>query len=227
AQGEDVVSGVRTPRDIAELKDVMPEAHEQLMEIMRRLESEYKDIQDVEFTVEEGQLYMLQTRNAKRPAQAAVRFAVDAVSEGLLSRVEALQTIDPGALDALLHPTFDPKADFEVLASGVSASPGAAKGEVVFTASDAVAAAQDGRDVILVRPFTEADDVAGFHAAKGILTSEGGKASHAALVARGMGKPCVAGASALEIDLEAKPVRVEGTELSAGGQMARDGTGGG
>ncbi|MBV9417882.1 MAG: pyruvate, phosphate dikinase, partial [Solirubrobacterales bacterium] len=159
AQGEDVVSGVRTPRDLAELKDVMPEAYEQLMEIMRTLESQYKDMQDVEFTVEEGRLYMLQTRSAKRPAQAAVRFAVDAVNEGLLTREEALRTIDAGKLDALLHPTFDRSDGYEVLAHGVAASPGAAAGEIVFTAADAVAAAQASRDVILVRPFTEADDV--------------------------------------------------------------------
>src|SRR6201991_4857469 len=142
AQGEDVVSGVRTPRDIAEMKEWMPEVHEQLMDILRTLEAHYQDMQDTEFTVEEGQLYMLQTRNAKRPAQAAVRFAVDAVSATPLTRERALMTIDPGSLDALLHPTFDPKAKFEVLASGVSASPGAAKGEVVFTAADAVAAAE-------------------------------------------------------------------------------------
>ena len=213
AQGEDVVSGVRNTRDIAELKDVMPEAHEQLMEILSELEKHYKDMQDTEFTIEDGQLFMLQTRNAKRPAQAAVRFACDAVDEGLLSKEEALTTIDPSGLDALLHPTFDPKAEFEVLASGVSASPGAAKGEIVFTAKEAVQAEQDGRDVILVRPFTEADDVAGFHAAKGILTSEGGKASHAALVARGMGRPAVVGASDLKIDLGAKTVSANGTTV--------------
>ena len=224
AQGEDVVSGVRNTRDIAELAEVMPEAHGQLMEILATLESHYRDMQDTEFTIEEGQLYMLQTRNAKRPAQAAVRFACDAVEEGLLSREEALATIDPSSLDALLHPTFDPKADFEVLATGVSASPGAARGEVVFTAGDAVAAGEQGRDVILVRPFTEADDVAGFHAAKGILTSEGGKASHAALVARGMGRPAVVGASALEIDLNAHVIRVGGTEVKAGDMIAIDGT---
>src|SRR5215208_3173047 len=224
AQGEDVVSGVRTPQDLARMAEVMPEAHAQLMEILRTLEAHYKDMQDTEFTVEEGALYMLQTRNAKRPAQAAVRFAVDAVGEGLLTKAEALATIDAASLDALLHPTFDPKADFEVLASGVSASPGAAKGEVVFTAQDAVQAEQDGRDVILVRPFTEADDVAGFHAAKGILTSEGGKASHAALVARGMGRPAVVGASALKIDLGAKTVSVNGTQISEGDFIAIDGT---
>jgi pyruvate, orthophosphate dikinase len=224
AQGEDVVSGVRNTRDIAEMAEVMPEAHAQLMEILRALEKHYKDMQDTEFTVQDGQLFMLQTRNAKRPAQAAVRFACDAVDEGLLSREEALATLDAGGLDALLHPTFDPKAEFEVLASGVNASPGAAKGEVVFTAADAVAAGSEGRDVILVRPFTEADDVAGFHAARGILTSEGGKASHAALVARGMGRPAVVGASDLAIDLKAKTITVDGTQVHEGDRIAIDGT---
>jgi pyruvate, orthophosphate dikinase len=224
AQGEDVVSGVRTPRDIADMRDWLPEAHAELMEILRTLEAHYKDMQDTEFTVEEGRLFMLQTRTAKRPAQAAVRFACDAVDERLLTREEALATIDPGGLDALLHPTFDPKADFEVLASGVNASPGAAKGEVVFTAADAVTAGAEGRDVILVRPFTEADDVAGFHAAKGILTSEGGKASHAALVARGMGRPAVVGASALAIDLDSRVIDVDGTQIHEGDRIAIDGT---
>jgi len=181
-------------------------------------------MQDVEFTVEEGRLYMLQTRNAKRPAQAAVRFACDAVDEGLLTPGEALDTIDAEKLDALLHPTFDPGAEFERLATGVAASPGAAKGEIVFTADDAVAAAAEGRDVILVRPFTEADDVAGFHAAKGIVTSEGGKASHAALVARGMGVPAVTGASDLQIDLRERTVTVDGTRLAEGDRIAIDGT---
>jgi pyruvate, orthophosphate dikinase len=224
AQGEDVVSGVRNTRDIAELAEVMPAAHAELMEILRTLEAHYRDMQDVEFTVEEGRLYMLQTRSAKRPAQAAVRFACDAVDEGLLSKGEALATIDAEKLDALLHPTFDPDADYAVLASGVAASPGAAKGAVVFTADDAVAAAADGRDVILVRPFTEADDVAGFHAARGILTSEGGKASHAALVARGMGRPAVTGASALHIDLAERRVQVGETVLGEGDRIAIDGT---
>jgi pyruvate,orthophosphate dikinase len=226
AQGEDVVSGVRTPRPLEEMGEVMPEVHAELLEILRTLERHYRDMQDTEFTVEEERLYMLQTRNAKRPAQAAVRFAVDAVGEGLLERDEALATIDAAALDALLHPTFDPDADFDVLARGVAASPGAAKGEIVFTADDAVAAGEEGRDVVLVRPFTEADDVAGFFAAKGILTSEGGKASHAALVARGMGKPAVSGASELEIDLSAGEVRVNGTVLRAGDRIAIDGTAG-
>jgi pyruvate, orthophosphate dikinase len=224
AQGEDVVSGVRTPRDLHEMQAAMPDAYAELMEILRELERHYRDMQDTEFTVEEGRLYMLQTRNAKRPAQAAVRFAVDAVREGLLGREAALGTIDAGSLDALLHPSFAPDAEFEVLAEGAAASPGAARGEIVFTAEQAVEAADQGREVILVRPFTEADDVGGFHAAKGILTSKGGKASHAALVARGMGKPCVAGAGTLEIDVDAKKVRVGGTELSEGDVIAIDGS---
>jgi pyruvate, orthophosphate dikinase len=224
AQGEDVVSGVRTPRDIAELRDWLPEVHEQLSEILTTLERHYGDMQDTEFTVQEGRLYMLQTRNAKRPAQAAVRFAVDAVEEGLLDRERAIATIDPASLDALLHPTFDPSADFTVLARGVAASPGAAKGEIVLSAPEAVAAAEEGREVILVRSFTEADDVAGFHAARGILTSEGGKASHAALVARGMGRPAITGASEVEIDLATREVRIGATTLQAGASIAIDGS---
>ncbi len=226
AQGEDVVSGVRTPRDLAELADAMPDAHRDLMEILRTLEAHYKDMQDTEFTVEEGRLYMLQTRNAKRPAQAAVRFAVEAVDEGLLTREEALTTIDADSLDALLHPTFEPGAEYGVLARGVNASPGAAKGEIVFTAEAAVAAADAGREVVLVRPFTEADDVAGFFAARGIITSEGGKASHAALVARGMGRPCVCGVGDLEVDLAGGEARVNGTVLHEGDVLALDGTSG-
>jgi len=223
AQGEDVVSGVRNTRDIAELAELMPEAHAELMEILSILEGHYKDMQDVEFTVDDGRLYMLQTRNAKRPAQAAVRFAVDAVHEGLLSESEALMSIDATGLEALLHPTFDPSVDYGVLAHGVGASPGAAMGEVVFSAADAVEAAEQGRDVMLVRPFTEADDVAGFHAARGVLTSEGGKASHAALVARGMGRPCVVGASELEVDINAREIRVGDTVLHEGDRVGIDG----
>ncbi|HTT95294.1 MAG TPA: pyruvate, phosphate dikinase [Solirubrobacterales bacterium] len=227
AQGEDVVSGVRTPRDLRELAAWQPAVHAQLMEILRTLERHYGDMQDTEFTVEEGRLYMLQTRGAKRPAQAAVRFAVDAVAEGLLEREAALMTIDAEALDALLHPTFDPGAPYEVLAEGVAASPGAAKGELVFSAAVAIEAAAEGRDVILARPFTEADDIAGFHAAVGILTSEGGKASHAALVARGMGVPAVTGAAALEIDPEEGEVRRGGeVVLRAGDRVAIDGSAG-
>ena len=224
AQGEDVVSGVRTPLDLSELGDWMPAVHEQLQEILRNLEREYKDMQDTEFTVEEGRLYMLQTRSAVRPAQAAVRFVVDAVQEGLMTTAEAIATIDAGALEALLHPTFAPDARFDSIAVGVAASPGAAKGEIVFTAPDAVKAAEEGRAVILVRPFTEADDVAGFHAAKGILTSEGGKASHAALVARGMGRPAVTGAADLDVDLQAREVHVGDRVLREGDLIAIDGS---
>src|SRR5438477_617077 len=178
--------------DLRELVEIMPEAHGELIDILGKLERHYGDMQDTEFTIEEGRLYLLQTRSAKRPAQAAVRFAVDAVEDELLDKAQALATIDAASLEALLHPTFDPEVEYEVLTRGVAASPGAAKGEIVFRAADAVAAGEEDREVILVRPFTEADDVAGFHAARGILTSEGGKASHAALVARGMGRPCVA-----------------------------------
>ena len=224
AQGEDVVSGVRTPRDIRELREWMPDVDSQLREILRTLERHYGDMQDTEFTVQEGRLYMLQTRNAKRPAQAAVRFAVDAVAEGLLDREAAIMTIDPSALDALLHPTFDPAAAFAVIARGVAASPGAAKGEIVLSAAEAVAAGGEGRDCILVRTFTEADDVSGFHAARGILTSEGGKASHAALVARGMGRPAVTGASDVQIDLAAGEVRIGGHVLGRGDAIAIDGS---
>ena len=227
AQGEDVVSGVRNTKDIAEMSRMMPEAHGELIEALRKLESHYGDMQDTEFTVEEGRLYLLQTRVAKRPAQAAVRFAVDAVSEGTLDKGAALATIDAAKLDALLHPTFDPGAEYEVLARGVAASPGAAKGAIVFSADDAVErGGEGGEDVILVRPFTEAEDVAGFAAARGILTSEGGKASHAALVARGMGRPCICGASDLEIDLAAGEVSVDGRRLRTGEKIAIDGSSG-
>ncbi len=202
----------------------MPEAHDELLVILRTLERHYGDMQDTEFTVQEGRLYMLQTRDAKRPAQAAVRFAVDAVTEGLLDREAALLTIDPGSLDALLHPTFDPSAEMRILARGVAASPGAAKGEIVLSAHAAIAAADEGRDVILVRAFTEADDVAGFHAAKGILTSEGGKASHAALVARGMGRPAVTGAATVVVDEARGEVRVGELVLRAGERIAIDGS---
>jgi len=226
AQGEDVVSGTRDTSDLEEMAEMLPEPHRQLIEIVESLERHFGDMQDVEFTVEEGTLYMLQTRTAKRPPHAAVRVAADMVEEGLLSREEALSKIDAAKLEALLHPSFDPEFDLDPLARGVPASPGAAKGRIVFAAERAVEQAAEGERVILVRPFTEADDVAGFHAAKGILTSEGGKASHAALVARGMGRPCVCGASALDIDLEAREMRVDGTLLREGDPIAIDGTSG-
>ncbi len=224
AQGEDVVSGVRTPRDLSELRDWLPPVAAQLEEILRKLEAHYKDMQDTEFTVEEGRLFMLQTRSAKRPAQAAVRFAVDAFEERLLTKAEAIGRSTPGALDALLHPSFDTSARYTVIARGVAASPGAAKGKIVFTAPEAVEEAANGCAVILVRPFTEADDVAGFHAAVGILTSEGGKASHAALVARGMGRPAVTGAGDLDVDLKLGEARVGELVLHKGDFIAIDGT---
>ena len=224
AQGEDVVSGVRNTLSLGDMAKLLPEAHAELLEALATLERHFGDMQDVEFTVEEGRLYLLQARGAKRPAQAAVRFAVDAVSEGLLDEGAALRTIDAASLDALLHPTFDPEVKYEVIATGVAASPGAAKGAIVFTAADAVERGGAGDDVVLVRPFTEAEDVAGFAAATGILTSEGGKASHAALVARGMGRPCVCGAQDLEIDVAGGVVRVAGRELHAGDPIAIDGS---
>ena len=224
AQGEDVVAGIRNPEDLHVLADLMPEAYAQLRAVLSGLERHYRDMQDVEFTIEEGRLYLLQTRNAKRPAQAAVRFAHDAVDEGLLTPAEALRTIDTDSLEALLHPVFDPAADYTPLTTGVAASPGAAKGTIVLSAEEAIQRAANGESVILVRPFTEADDVAGFHAASGILTSEGGKASHAALVARGMGRPCVAGASEVVVDETANAIRVNGTELKAGEPIAIDGS---
>jgi pyruvate,orthophosphate dikinase len=226
AQGEDVVSGTRDPGDLARMAEVLPEAHAQLLEILALLERHFGDMQDVEFTVEEETLYMLQTRSAKRPPHAAVRVAVDMVAEGVLGREEALAGIDASKLEALLHPSFDPDYEFEPLARGVPASPGVAKGTIVFAAERAVERAAQGERVILVRPFTEAADVAGFQAAAGILTSEGGKASHAALVARGMGRPCICGVSALDIDLEARRMHVDGTVLREGEAIAIDGTSG-
>jgi pyruvate,orthophosphate dikinase len=226
AQGEDVVAGIRNPLDLSALAETMPQVHAELLGILSRLERHFRDMQDVEFTVEEGRLFILQTRSAKRPARAAVRFAHDAASEELLTREEALATIDAGALEALLHPVFDPDEPYDVLARGVAASPGAAKGAIVFSPEEAVRRGGEGEDVILVRPFTGADDVAGFHAARGILTSEGGKASHAALVARGMGRPCVAGAADVVIDLDRNVARVGTSELTEGAAIAIDGSSG-
>jgi pyruvate, orthophosphate dikinase len=224
AQGEDVVAGVRDTEGLDGLERRLPRAHAELVVCLARLERHYRDIQDVEYTVEDGRLYVLQTRSAKRHAQAAVRFAVDAVGEGMLSREEAMRTINPGSLGALLHPAFDPDAEYEVLTRGVAASPGAAKGAIVFAAADAEERTADGEDVILVRPFTSADDVAGFDAAVGILTQQGGKSSHAAIVARGMGRPCVCGASELDVDASAGVVRVGDRELVAGDRLVIDGS---
>jgi pyruvate,orthophosphate dikinase len=226
AQGEDVVAGVRNTESLDGLARRMPDAHAELLESLARLESHYRDIQDIEYTVERGRLWILQTRDAKRHAQAAVRFAADAVEEGMLSREEALGKVDPASLDALLHPAFAPGADPEELTRGVPASPGAAKGRIAFTAEEAERRSANGEDVILVREFTSADDVGGFHAARGVLTSQGGKSSHAAIVARGMGRPCVCGASELEIDVEARMLRAGGRELGDSSVIAIDGASG-
>jgi pyruvate,orthophosphate dikinase len=226
AQGEDVVAGVRNTEGLDGLSRRMPEIHTELFDCLRTLELHYRDIQDVEYTVEEGRLFILQTRNAKRHALAAVRFAADAVAEGLLDRAEALRKIDPGSLGALLHPSFDPADQPRELTRGVPASPGAARGHVVFSAADAEARAGAGEEVILVRPFTSADDVGGFHAARGILTAQGGKSSHAAIVARGMGRPCVCGATALEIDEDGGSVHIGDRVLNVGDVIAIDGSSG-
>ena len=226
AQGEDVVAGIRRTEDLDALAERLPEAHAALLGDLRTLEGHYHDMQDVEFTIEDGRLYLLQTRAAKRPAQAAVRFARDAVREGLLSEDEALATIDAERLQDLLHPTFDPAAEYEVLARGVAASPGAARGAIVLSAQEAVRRGAAGEDVILVRPFTEAEDVAGFAAARGIVTSEGGRASHAALIARGMGRPCVSGAANLRVDPDAGTFTAGDRVLREGDVIAIDGTAG-
>jgi pyruvate,orthophosphate dikinase len=224
AQGEDVVAGVRNTEDLGGLARRMPKVHAELLESLSKLERHYRDIQDIEYTVEEGRLFILQTRSAKRHALAAVRFATDAVAEGLLDRAEALRKVDPGSLGALLHPSFDPSDDPEELTRGVPASPGAAKGRIVLSAGEAETRAAAGEDVILVRPFTSADDVGGFHAARGILTAQGGKSSHAAIVARGMGRPCVCGATALEIDPDGKALRIGDRVLHPGEVIAIDGS---
>ena len=208
AQGEDVVAGIRTPLPIAELEKQMPEIYRELVEIYERLEAHYTDMQDMEFTVEEGKLYMLQTRTGKRTAQAAVRIAVDMVGEGLIDEATAVSRVEPAQLDQLLHPRIDTDEAVEVVAKGLPASPGAAVGEVVFTAEHAIEEAAKGRKVILVRAETSPDDVGGMHAAEGILTARGGMTSHAAVVARGMGKCCVAGCSAITVDAEARQFTV-------------------
>jgi pyruvate,orthophosphate dikinase len=209
AQGEDVVAGIRTPRPIKELETLMPDVYNQLREITAMLERHYRDMQDFEFTIQEGKLYMLQTRNGKRTGQAAVRIAVDMVEEGLISKEEAIMRVDPQQLDQLLHPMIAPESrkTLQKIAEGLPASPGAAVGRIVFTADDAVAQAKKG-PVILVRSETVPDDIHGMEVAKGILTSRGGMTSHAAVVARGMGTPCVAGAGALEINEHKKEMSV-------------------
>jgi pyruvate,orthophosphate dikinase len=226
AQGEDVVAGIRTPRPIAELQTVMPEAYRQLREITTRLERHYKDVQDFEFTIQENKLYMLQTRNGKRTGVAAVHIAVDLVEEGILTPREALLKVEPQALDQLLHPVFDPaeRARAEVAARGLPASPGAATGAVVFTAEDAVAWAGKGRRVVLVRMETVPDDIHGMSVSQGVLTATGGMTSHAAVVGRQMGKPSVVGCGALEIDAKARRLKVGRALLKEGDPLSIDGS---
>jgi pyruvate, orthophosphate dikinase len=223
AQGEDVVSGVRTPQPIEEMQERLPEAFAQLFETMARLEQHYRDMQDIEFTIEEGTLYLLQTRSAKRTAAAAIKAAVDMTSEGMISRDEAIARIDPTQLDQLLHPMLDPKAEFEVAARGLNASPGAACGAIVLDADTAEERGKAGESVILVGWETTPDDIHGMIQAKGVLTAHGGMTSHAAVVARGMGKPCVAGCEGLEIDNATRTVRLGGQELREGDTITIDG----
>ena len=223
AQGEDVVAGIRTPEPLASMEQQLPKAFGQLTETMRRLEEHYKDMQDIEFTVEEGRLYLLQTRSAKRTAAAALKAAVSMVDEGLISREEAVARIDPAQLDQLLHPMIDPTAQLEVAARGLNASPGAACGAVVLDADTAEERGKAGESVILVRWETTPDDIHGLIQAAGILTAHGGMTSHAAVVARGMGKPCVAGCEGLTIDVEKHTLTIGGQPLAEGDTITIDG----
>ncbi len=223
AQGEDVVAGIRTPEPIAQMKTKLPEAYVEFMETAKKLEAHYRDVQDVEFTVEEGTLYLLQTRTAKRTAAAALKAAVDMVGEGLISRDEAVARIDPAQLDQLLHPMIDPKAELAVAARGLNASPGAATGVIVFDADTAEERGLAGESVILVRWETTPDDINGMIHSQGILTVHGGMTSHAAVVARGMGKPCVAGCEGLTLDVDAGTVRIGEHTLAEGDVITIDG----
>ncbi|MEX2549540.1 MAG: pyruvate, phosphate dikinase [Nitriliruptoraceae bacterium] len=224
AQGEDVVAGIRTPLPIAQMAEVLPEADRQLREIARRLEGHYRDMQDIEFTVERGKLWMLQTRSGKRTGRAAIRIAVDQAGEGVLTREEAVGRVTPDQLEQVLHPLIDPDAVTSVLATGLPASPGAASGRVVFDADVAEEMAESGEPVILVRHETSPDDFHGMVAAKATVTTRGGVTSHAAVVARGMGKCCVVGCERLEIDYGAELFRADGQEVSRGDWITVDGT---
>ena len=236
AQGEDVVAGIRTPQsltraareemgdDAPSLEEAMPEVFVQFREVVGKLERHYRDVQDIEFTVEQGRLYMLQTRSGKRTARAALKIAVDLANEGLISREEAIGRVEPESLDQLLHPAIDPKAPRDVVASGLPASPGAAVGKLVFDAGEAERLGAAGEAVVLVREETSPEDIHGMHAAKGIVTARGGMTSHAAVVARGMGRPCVCGASELQIDAAAKTLRARGRSFKAGDMVTVDGS---
>lgn len=236
AQGEDVVAGIRTPQHLSRrardeagdempsMEEALPTVYDELTGIMSTLESHYRDMQDIEFTVQSGRLYMLQTRSGKRTASAAIKIAVDMAREGLLTHEEAIGRIDPESLDQLLHPTLDPEAERNVLVRGLPASPGAANGKVVFDSDEAERMSHDGEDVILVRIETSPEDIHGMHAARGILTSRGGMTSHAAVVARGMGRPCVSGAGNLRIDYDAGTMSVAGDMVREGDIITIDGT---
>ena len=236
AQGEDVVAGIRTPQEITEaarqeagsdkpsMEAALPQAFAELKRIYAALERHYRDMQDLEFTVEQGKLWMLQTRSGKRTAGAALRIAVELAQEKLISREEAVMRVDPAALDQLLHPTIDPEAERNVIATGLPASPGAASGEIVFSSEDAEALSSQGRKVILVRVETSPEDIHGMHAAEGILTTRGGMTSHAAVVARGMGKPCVAGAGMLRVDYRTQTMSAGGATMKKGEMLTIDGS---
>jgi pyruvate,orthophosphate dikinase len=236
AQGEDVVAGIRTPQEITEvarkeagsdkpsMEGAMPAAFKELTRIYGVLEKHYRDMQDLEFTVEQGKLWMLQTRNGKRTAKAALRIAVELANEKLITKDEAVARIEPGSLDQLLHPTIDPKAERNVIATGLPASPGAASGEIVFSSDEATKLKADGKKVILVRVETSPEDIHGMHAAEGILTTRGGMTSHAAVVARGMGKPCVSGAGSLRVDYKAQTLQAGNTVLKRGEILTIDGS---
>jgi len=236
AQGEDVVAGIRTPQEITEaariaagsdkpsMEKAMPEAFAALTRIYQTLERHYRDMQDLEFTVEKGKLWMLQTRSGKRTAKAALRIAVELANEGVITQEEAVTRVDPASLDQLLHPTIDPKAERKVIATGLPASPGAASGEIVFSSDEAEALKAQGKKVILVRVETSPEDIHGMHAAEGILTTRGGMTSHAAVVARGMGKPCVSGAGTLRVDYATQTMTAGGTVLKKGDIITIDGS---
>src|SRR5512143_3960374 len=231
AQGEDVVAGIRNTDPVEKMVNTMPDVYHQFMDITGKLEKHYREMQDVEFTIERGKLWMLQTRNGKRTAKAAVKIAVDMANEGLISKEEAVLRVTPDQVDTLLHPQFDAKAmdqangEGRFYAKGVNASPGAAVGQVYFDADTAERMHKEShQDVIMVRPFTKPDDVHGMLAAKGILTSEGGATSHAAVVARQFGVPCVVGASQVKIDLEKRQMRVGEVVVKEGEWISVDGT---
>ncbi len=226
AQGEDVVAGIRTPQPIETLADELPEVYEEFVRVCRLLDKHYRNMQDIEFTIENGKLYILQTRNGKRTVNAAVRIAVDMVNEGLISKDEAMLRVEPEQLDHLLHKRIDPNATLEVIATGLPASPGSASGMAVFDADLAEKLGGEGQKVLLVRTETTPDDIHGIVAAQGVLTSRGGMTSHAAVVARGMGKPCVCGAESLIIDVEAKTLRVGDRIIKQGEILSIDGTSG-